>query len=238
MRIALIEDTYSCAVEVQELLERFSRETEIATTCEYFPCGTDFLNQPFSDWDLILLDIEMPEMNGLEIAHKIRETDSDVLIIFITHMAQYAIEGYSVQAFDYILKPVNYYSFSMKLQQVASILQSREVQFLVISSQNGKIRLPLDTLRYVEIYDHTLIYHTTSGTFSSTSYRSLGKLEKALHSTHFSRCHNGYLVNLAFVSGYEKSEVFLGEHTSLPLSRTYSKSFLGQLLSYWRNTTI
>ena len=238
MRIALIEDTYSCAVEIQEQLKRFSQETGTEITCEYFSDGSSFLTHPVSDWDLLLLDIEMPEMNGLEVAHKIRETNSDVLIIFITQMAQYAIEGYSVQAFDYILKPVNYYSFSMKLQQIVSILHSREAQFLVISSQNGKIRLNLNDLRYVEVFDHTLTYHTTSDTFSSTSFRSLGKLEKELHSTHFARCHNGYLVNLAFVAGYEKSEVFLDEHTSLPLSRTYSKSFLDQLLAYWRNTAI
>ena len=238
MRIALIEDTYSCAVEVQEQLERFSRETGTEITCEYFSGGAAFLTHPVSDWDLILLDIEMPEMNGLEVARKIREIDAEVLIIFITQMAQYAIEGYSVRAFDYILKPVNYYSFSMKLQQIVSILQSREARFLVISSLNGKIRLNLNDLRYVEVFDHTLTYHTTSDTFSSTSFRSLGKLETALNSTHFARCHSGYLVNLAFVTGYEKSEVFLGEHTSLPLSRTYSKSFLDQLLAYWRTTAI
>ncbi len=238
MRIALIEDTLTCAEQLQTLLDRFSLENNTEIRCEYFSSGTAFLQRSCLDWDLVLLDIELPGINGVDVARKIRAAKSDVLIIFITQMAQYAIEGYSVQAFDYILKPVNYYAFSMKLQQVQNLLKSRESQYLVISTQNSKIRLNLNELRYVEVFNHTLTYHTISDIFSSTSFSSLGKLEKELHSSHFARCHSGYLVNLSFVTGYEKNEVSLDKDTSLPLSRTYNKPFLEKLSAYWRHAAI
>lgn len=235
MRIAILEDNPLNAEVLQNYLIQFAQEEHVSINYTHFSNGQEFLNQVHTNWDLILLDIEMPFINGMEVAKEIRKFDSNVLIIFITQLTQYAIEGYSVQALDYILKPINYYALAMKLKQVMQILISRQSQFLIVSNQHGKIKLNLDQLRYVEVYDHTLSYHTLSDTFTSTSFRSLNKLAEVINSTNFSRCHQGYLVNLQYVTSYNKSFVFL-DSDQLPISRTYYKPFLESLLTYWRNS--
>lgn len=232
MKIAIVEDDLSNASSLINHLDRFSKEHEIMIDHTHFENGMDFLTPYTACWDVIFLDIEMPLMNGIETAKQIRKYDPDVLIIFITYMAQYAIEGYSVQALDYVLKPVSYYPFSMKMEQVVQIVSSRQNESLIISNQFGKIRLPLNHLKYVEVKDHTLYYYTTDDCFSSTSYPSLSKLAQKLSSKGFTRCHQGYLVNLEFVSKFKKNSVQIMEDI-LPLSRTYYKSFTQSLLNYW-----
>ena len=232
MKIAIVEDDLSNASSLISHLDRFSKEHGIVIDHTHFENGMDFLTPYNACWDVIFLDIEMPLINGIETAKQIRKYDPDVLIIFITYMAQYAIEGYSVQALDYILKPVSYYPFSMKMEQVLQIISSRQNEFLIISNQSGKNRLPLNHLKYVEVKDHTLYYYTTNDCFCSTSYPSLSKLAKKLSSKGFTRCHQGYLVNLEFVNKFEKTSVQIGEDI-LPLSRTYYKSFTQALLNYW-----
>ena len=232
MQVAIIEDNAFHAETLQNYLKRFSEETSTMITSQHYSDGKEFLNQFQPTWDLILLDIEMPCMNGIEVAKEIRKQDEEVIIIFITQMAKYAIEGYAVRAFDYILKPVNYYAFTMKMKHVIRMCEQKKQSFFVISNQSGKIKQDLDYLRSGEVQNHTLLYHTTETCIFSTSYSSLGKLAEELIPKGFARNHNSYLVNLRYITGYEKNNVILGEEC-LPLSRTYYKSFIQSLLKYW-----
>lgn len=231
MQIAIVEDDDSNAKELEKHIQRFSTENNVDVHYTRFSSGSEFIKSYTPVWDLILMDIEMPHINGIETARQIRKTDSEVLIMFITQMAQYAIEGYSVNALDYILKPVNYYAFSLKLKQVLQILASRQTDTIIISNQSGKFRIALNTLRYVEVVNHTLHYHTLSECITATGAPSLGKLTDFLSTNGFVRCHQGYLVNLHYVTHYDKLSIRLDTDT-IPLSRTYYKNFVQQLLEY------
>ena len=136
MRTAIIEDIAENTKILLNHLQQYEKETGISIHITSFQNGMDFISDYHPVWDLILLDIEMPLMNGIETARKIRQLDPDVLIIFVTCMAQYAIEGYSVRALDYILKPVHYYSFASKMDQVMEILATRQKKKLIIHAQN------------------------------------------------------------------------------------------------------
>ena len=233
MQVAIVEDELSNSQLLQKYLTRFSKDFSTEIHSVSYSGGIDFLNSFQPVWDLILLDIEMPIINGVEVAREIRKIDSEVIIIFITQTAQYALDGYKVNAFDYILKPVNYYALSMKLQDVTRILTTRQHSFLIINNQSGTLKLNLKNLRYVEVSNHTLYYYTDKEFFPSTSSSSLKRLSQELKTYGFSRCHQGYLVNLHYVTGYEKKNIFVGNDI-LPISRTYYKTFLQDLLTYWK----
>ena len=122
MRVAIIEDMDENIAILQTYLNRYGKEHAIQIQTSSYKDGMHFITDYHPVWDLILLDIEMPLLNGMDTARQIRKADPDVLIIFITCLTQYAIEGYSVRALDYVLKPVQYYAFSAKLNQVCEIL--------------------------------------------------------------------------------------------------------------------
>lgn len=230
MRTAIVEDMAENTEILQNYLQRYGEETGTPMQITSFQNGMDFITDYHPIWDLILLDIEMPLMNGMETARKIRQMDPDVLIIFITCMAQYAIEGYSVRALDYILKPVHYYSFSSKLDQVREILSARQKKKILINTRNGQIRLSPEHLLYVEVQDHTLCYHTQQEPLYATGNQSLSRLAEELSDCGFARCHQAFLVNLQYVVRYDKNTVCLSSAT-LPMSRTYYKPFTQALLT-------
>ena len=231
MRVAIVEDQESNSALLQEYLERYGRENGEPIRCAVYHNGMEFTANYRPIWDLILMDIEMPRMNGMETAHFIRQTDTNVLIIFITQMAQYAIEGSSVQALDYVLKPVQYFAFAAKMQQVSKILAARSDAPLLITSREGMVKLPLSAIYYVEVRNHTLCFHTKQNTIESTAAQTMSGLSQELAGKDFARCHPGYLVNLRHVMGYDRSCVKLPGCT-LPMSRTYYKGFVQALISY------
>ena len=230
MRTAIIEDIAENTKILLNHLQQYEKETGISIHTTSFQNGMDFISDYHPVWDLILLDIEMPLMNGIETARKIRQLDSDVLIIFVTCMAQYAIEGYSVRALDYVLKPVHYYSFASKMDQVMEILSTRQKKKLIIHARNEHIRLAPEQLLYVEVQNHTLCYHTQQKLLYSTGNQSLTRLAEELANCGFARCHQAFLVNLQYVVRYDKNNVWL-PNDMIPMSRSYYQSFTQALLT-------
>ena len=230
MRTAIVEDMPQNTEILQNYLQRYGEETHTPIQITPFQNGMDFITDYRPIWDLILLDIDMPLMNGMETARRIRRMDPDVLIIFITWMTQYAIEGYSVRALDYILKPVHYYSFCSKMDQVKEILTARQKKKILINTRTGQLRLPPEHLLYIEVQNHTLCYHTQGEPLYATGKQSLTSLTEELADCGFSRCHQAFLVNLQYVIRYDKNTVWLSEDR-LPMSRTYYKPFTQALLA-------
>ncbi len=231
MRVAIIEDMDENIALLENYLHRYEEENDTLITVDSYKNGMEFITGYHPVWDLILLDIEMPLMDGMETARKIRKVDPDVLIIFITCMAQYAIEGYSVRALDYVLKPVHYYSFASKLHQVQEILSARNKRNVLISTRDGQVRFSPEHILYIEVQNHTLSYHTTTEILQATGNQSLSKIAQELSDNGFSRCHQSYLVNLQYVTRYDKNTVWISDE-QLPLSRSYYKDFVQALLTF------
>ena len=236
MNILIAEDEPHFAAQLQSYLQRFASENGLEIKMTIFTNGGELVDQYHPQWDLLLLDVNMPGMDGISVAQCIRETDPSVAIMFITNLAQYAIRGYEVQAMDYILKPVNYYALSMKLKRVLGHLRRESGRTLLLPLDGDLMRVPLARIRYVEVYDHSLRFHTTDGIVQTTGSRSLPKLEQELQGMDFARCHSSYLINLRYVDGMRDNAVQVAGEI-IPVSRNRRRAFLQTLMDHVKGGT-
>ena len=231
MRIAIAEDDAGCSHQLQENLLRFGRENQLEIRLTVFSDGAELVGHYSPDWDLLLLDVDMPNLDGISAARCIRERDPEVLIMFITNLAQYAICGYEVDALDYVLKPVSYYALAMKLKKAMRQYRRADSKFLMLSQNGDAVRVSLSRLYYIEVFNHRLCYHTADGDLVVTGARSLTGVEQELAPEGFARCHNCYLVNLRYVESIQGGIVRVAG-TELAVSRNRRKAFLEALLVY------
>jgi DNA-binding LytR/AlgR family response regulator len=172
----------------------------------------------------------MKFMDGMSAAEEIRKVDTEVVIIFITNMAQYAIRGYAVDALDYVLKPVSDFAFSQRLSRAISRMKKRETKMLSLNIKGGTVRLDAANIYYIESQGHNLIFHTTSGGYEASG--TMKDVEEKLSDLNFFRGNKGYLINLSHVDGIQEGcAIVKGE--SLLLSRSRKKDFMVALTNYW-----
>lgn len=229
MRIAIVEDDAGYVQELKEYLIRMEKELNRDIEVFSYSNGLTFLKDFKGQFDILLLDISMPYLDGMETARRVRETDREVLILFITNLAQYAIKGYEVDALDYIVKPVNYFTFSQRMMRAISRLSDREASYLAINQKSGVRKLDVRSIYYVESLNHNLTFHTREGDF--TMFGSLKDMEERLEKHHFIRCNRGYLVSLRHVDRIEDGCAVV-QGTPLLISRNRRNSFLEALAHY------
>ena len=230
IRVAVVEDDAEVQGVLQEYIRRYTRQYGTEFEVSVFADGVDILDNYRAVYDIIFLDVEMKHLDGMTTAERIRQMDADVILIFITNMAQYAIRGYEVDALDYVLKPVNYYQFCTKLSRAIQRVQRRRGGQVVLQLAGGGIQL-LDTadIYYQETHSRMLYYHTSKGEFAARA--SLQSAEKQLAEYHFVRCNQCYLVNLAYVKGIE-NDFALVRNDRLEISRRQRTAFLTAVASY------
>lgn len=228
-RIAIVEDEAAVQEQLTSYVQRYTRQYGTPFEVTVFGSGVEILEDYRPVYDIIFLDVEMPHLDGMETARRIRALDSDVLLIFITNMAQYAIKGYAVGALDYVLKPVPYFAFSQQLQKAVNQLARRVRHYLAVPVDGGLRRLDAATVYYIESEGHRIHFYTEDGEFSAPG--ALKALEEKLASQPFARCNSGYLVNLAQVRGMQDGMVLVGPH-SLQISRPRRKAFVEALTDY------
>lgn len=229
MRIAIVDDSRPDANRLEEFLSRYQAEGGVDCTSRHFPSAKEFLESDIDLFDLVIMDIDMPGLNGVDAARKLREAGSDVVLMFVTNMPQYALCGYEVEAVDYVLKPVSYPDFALKLQKAGRYVHRNRDQQLAIYTTGGLISLRSSEILYVESALHYLIYHTAGGDYKVRG--SMAQAEKELLPLRFSKCNSGFLVNLRHVKSIEKDEVLLGD-VSLKISRGRRLEFLNAVTRY------
>ena len=230
-RIAIVEDEQEEYERLNGMIARYGEEndgSEFQTT--WFSDGQSFLSKNTEEYNLLFLDIQMPGVNGMELAKEIRKRDRQVLIVFVTNMAQYAIEGYDVQAYDFILKPLNYCSFSMKFKRICNKLghDVRDAQIMLVSGATKK-RVKIAAITYIEVSGHNLFIHMTDGDFRMRG--SISDMEKRLAAYHFVRCNVCYLVNLKHIDEL-RGDFVVVDGSELRISYSKKQAFLNEFAMY------
>lgn len=227
--IAIVEDEAEFAAQLQDYLKRYEEENAVRFKISVFGDGAEILQDYQPLYDIILLDIEMPKVNGMKAAEQIRAQDAGVTLMFITNMANYAIRGYEVGALDFVMKPINYYIFSMKMTRVLKRTRKKAQQDILLTLPDGVKKLNVQQLHYVEVQNRMLHYYTDEGEF--TMRGTMQSVEQMLSQYGFVKCNHWYIVNLKHVSEVKKSTVVVAGH-ELEISRRNRTAFLKALTEY------
>lgn len=229
VKIALVDDDANYREELLSYLKRYEQESGEKFHITTFADGDEILDGYTAAYDIILMDIAMTFVDGMETAERIRKMDSEVVIIFITNMPQYAMKGYTVDALDYVLKPLSYYAFSQRIDRALARMRRRSKKYITIAIKGGIKKLDVSQITYIEVQDHDLIYHTTTGALLSKG--KLTEMEEQLDPKRFFRCGKSHLVNLEFVDGVQNNNVQVGGSV-VQVSRTRRKALLDALNDY------
>ena len=230
LSIAVVDDETVFSDRLCAFIGRYARENGIEASTVCFQDGLDITDDFKSRWDIIFLDIQMKHLDGLAAAKRIRACDSDVIIIFVTSMAQYAINGYEVDAFDYVLKPLEYPQFVLRMKKAVKEVEKRKNHsFVYLKKWSDWVKVSTDDILYIEVNGHTLKYVTAEDTYEKRA--RIGDAEEELAGQPFSRCSLSYLVNLKRVDRISKDTVIIGPY-ELPISRNRKKEFLQAFTDY------
>ena len=229
IRIGLVDDDKEHQKLIRQFICRYEKEAQTKICVKEYSDGLQFLEEYEGNLDVVFLDIEMPHMDGMTAARKLREKDTGIKIIFVTNMAQYAIHGYEVDAVDFIVKPISYYVFVDKLKKALRYLNLNKEKMVVVHGNGEMMRIGSSQILYVEKDKNYLVFHTTKGDLQARG--TMLEVEKELRQEGFSKCINGCLVNLKCVSKLEKDTVWIDE-IQLPISRQRKKEFKEDFMRY------
>lgn len=229
MWVAIIDDAPQDAQRLETYLQRCGEETGREYQTVYYRTAADFLTSRDQTFDLVIMDIDMPGLNGVEAARRMRERGDDTVLMFVTNMPQYALAGYEVEAVDYVLKPVSYREFAMKLRKADRYIRRGQDQMLALQTADGIVTLPVSSLLYVESELHYLTYHTPQERIRVRG--SLRDAESGLPAAQFARCNASFLVNLRHVKAIEKETVVVGDK-QVKMSRGKRLEFMDRFTRY------
>lgn len=227
MQIAIVENEDKDIQTYKDFLIHYQNDEKEKIDFTIFRSGVDILsdyNEQKKGFDAIFMDIDMPFINGLTTSEKIREKDKDVILIFVTNLAHYAIQGYKVQAMDFLLKPLQYNDFKLELQKIKRNTKSNEKNSLWIPQKGATIKVLFKDIIYIDIFRHDIVLHTEDNEYKFRG--TLSSVENDLNQGTFQRVNNYTIVNLAYVSKIKKESIELQDGSSIPFSRNRKKPFM------------
>ena len=216
LKIAICDDEQNQIEYLTSIVSAWSKENGHICEMRTFPSAEAFLFAYEDDnaYDILLLDIEMKHITGVDLAKGIRKKDQTVQIIFITGYSEYISEGYEVAALHYLMKPVSQQKLFSVLDRAAEKIKQNE-KCLNLPLSGEMVRVPLHEIKYLDVHQN---YVTVHGKADYTVKRTLGEFEDLLD-TRFTRVGRAMIVNLTYISRVTKTDVYLSDGTVLPLPR-------------------
>lgn len=215
-KIAICDDSAADRQFVLDMVKHWAAKTGHVVHTDTFTSAENFLFHyaEESNYDILLLDIEMGAMDGVTMAKRLRKDNDTVQIVFITGYSDYISEGYEVAALHYLMKPVKEEKLFSVLDRATEKLSKNE-KVLNFEISGEMIRVPIYQIRYAEVIGNYVTIHTST---DITVKMTLGKLEKALDER-FYRVGRSTIINLTQISRVTKSEIKLSDGTAVPLPR-------------------
>lgn len=225
MKIAVCDDEELFIDSTCSLLKQWAKKNNTSLTLFRFTNGDDLIDAHRREcMDLIILDVIMPLLNGMDTARELRCHDRTVPIIFLTSSREFAVDSYEVKAFNYLIKPVDAGKLSSVLDDFKKTLNLSKNTFTA-QTDGGFLSVAVSDVDYIEAQNKQVIFHMADGRMI-TVHESLSKCAESFSpETGFCRCHRSYIVNLSKVKQFSKSEITTFNHAAIPISRNSYAAF-------------
>ena len=219
MRIAICEDNREHADMLQSMVKRWAENEKLEVDIGYYQSAEQFLFYMNEDahYDLAFLDIQMEKMSGMELAKLIRKEDKTIFLVFTTGVKNYALQGYEVSAFRYLVKPLKENEVATALTKANRIMEETRKDAIIITTNDESLRVYKREIYYVEVDNHHIILHMKDREIRFKA--KLKDVEMQFEEPKFCKCHRSYIVNLHYVSKISREGVELENGEKLPISR-------------------
>lgn len=219
MRIAICEDNKEHAEILKSIVKRWAEQERIAVDIGYYQSAEQFLFFMKEDahYDLAFLDIQLERMNGFQLAKLIREQDRTMFLVFTTGEKGYALRGYEVSAFRYLIKPLKEKEVAAALTKASKLLEENKRDAVIVTYNDESRRILKNEIYYVEVDNHHIILHTKDEKIRFKA--RLMDFESQFEEPQFCKCHRSYIVNLHYVEKISREGVEIENGTKLPVSR-------------------
>lgn len=231
LSIAVCDDEVIECSNIAKKIKEILEEMKIPCIVHQFCNGRELL-QASESFDILFLDILMHDLDGMKTAQIFRENTSDKILIFISSSREYVFEAYDVEAFSYLLKPLEDKKLKQVLQKVVLKTEKHSQEFILVSRERQKKKIFLDDIYYFEIKGRMVDVHGLNGIF--TYYEQIGELEDKLQDKGFFRCHKSFLINLKYVDGYNRQEVILENGETIVIAKRRYEEFCQEVLKVMR----
>lgn len=223
IKIAICDDQLIIVQQLEKALTQYLSDRGETFQIQTFLDGNELIGSE-NDYDLILLDMEMPTLDGLSTAKYLRSRQIDSLIVFVTSHAQTVYDAFEVKAFRFLVKPLQTAQLEKMLSEALLEIKEREKEYLSVELSGTKmIQIPLRDLLYIESNGRYANFHLKGETF--TSIMTLKDLEKTLPQGVFFRCHTSFIVNLRHVLRLEGQDIHLTNGQIIFLTRLKNRTF-------------
>lgn len=229
INIAICEDEKEIACDLYKKLKIYFQQEKEEVSIFVFLGGEELLKEK-QQFDIVLMDIKMSHLNGIETARKLKEQNNYCYIIFITAFKEYVFEAFDVEAYHYLLKPVEEKKLFSVLSKIKTKLEQDFNQVLLVKKNYSYYRINFKDILYFEVIDRKIYIHTVNGIFDY--YEKMNILQKQLNCDFF-RCHRSYIVHFSFVKGYENHYVLMDNGEKLPVSKSFQTDFSKRLVCYF-----
>lgn len=229
--IAVCDDEITECDRIAKKIREILSGIKVPCTIRQFYSGRELL-QSSETFDIIFLDIIMGGLDGMKTAQIVRKKSYDKLLVFMSASRDYVFDAYDVEAFQYLVKPIEEQKLKNVLQKAVRKTEKRSQAFIIISRERQNKKLFLDDIYYFEIRGRMIDVHGVSGVFSY--YGQIGALEQELREKGFFRCHKSYLINLKYVDVYNRQELVLDNGERIAIAKRRYEAFSGEFLRYMR----
>lgn len=231
IHIAICDDEKYMSDKIRAMVYGFFRRKNKSVNVTQFSSGKELLEYGKAI-DILFLDIQMDGIDGMETARKLRRNNFNGILVFITVLSEMVFQSFEVQAYDYLVKPVEKKRFDRTMERIMLSIQDTSKANLLVQNGYESSIIPFEDIIYCEVIDRKVYLHLASSEVISY-YERIGNLEIKLDSRFF-RCHRSYILNMQHLRSYKKETAFMEDGSTIPVSRLRGREFSSVILNYMK----